>query len=125
MSTTFSAPVSFRHIFAGLVLALSAGHAAFAQPQPAEPPEFPPFADVSKGFEKVVSTQDGQSWYSIWKRTKDQQLLAELPRDFEGKRFFITPTVSAGDLEAGCTPTTPAGARPASATPIGRGSATD
>src|SRR4051812_25727026 len=69
---------------------------------PADPPEFPPFADVSKGFEKVVSTADGQSsLYTVWKREKDGQLLAELPRGFENQRHFIAGTLSAGDTWAG------------------------
>lgn len=60
-------------------------------------PDFPDFKDVSKDFEKVQSSADGQpSLYTIWKRDKDQQLLAEFPRDFEKQRIFIAATVAAG-----------------------------
>lgn len=62
-----------------------------------EKPDFPEFKEVSKDFEKVVSTADGQgSLYTIWKRDKDQQVLAEFPRDFEKQRIFIAATIAAG-----------------------------
>jgi hypothetical protein len=67
-----------------------------------EPPEFPPFAEVSKGYEKVVSTADGAaSLYTLWVREKDGQLLAELPRNYQGQRHIIAGTLAAGDLWAG------------------------
>ncbi len=78
--------------------------AAFGQEakveKPDEPPEFPPFEEVSKDYERVT-TPDGASYYTLWRRDKDAQLLAELPREFEGKRFWFGPTVAAGDEEAG------------------------
>lgn len=67
----------------------------------AEPGELPPFADVSKGYEKVMTTPDSPGLYTIYRREKDQQLLAELPKEFEGKKFFVTGGVSGGDIEAG------------------------
>ncbi len=46
--------------------------------------ELPKFDDVAKDYEKVVSTADGkESLYTVWKRDKDAQMLAELPRNFE------------------------------------------
>ncbi len=73
-----------------------------AQPgTPAEPPEFPKFEEVSKDFAKVTPAADGEGYWTLWKRDKDAQLLAELPREFENKRFYIAPTVASGDEEAG------------------------
>ncbi|MFM9994256.1 MAG: zinc-dependent metalloprotease [Phycisphaerales bacterium] len=68
---------------------------------PDEPPEFPKFEEVSKDFSKVTPSADGPGYWTLWKRAKDAQLLAELPREFENKRFYIAPTVSSGDEEAG------------------------
>ncbi len=64
--------------------------------------DFPPFEKVSEGYEKVVSTLDGEkSFYTIYRRNKDQQLLAELPRDFEKQRHYIALTVASGESYAG------------------------
>lgn len=60
-----------------------------------------PFAEVSKGYEKVVSTTDGQSFYNLWTRAKDGQMLAELPRGYENQKHFIALTVASGDNYAG------------------------
>lgn len=60
-----------------------------------------PFADVSKGFDKVVSTADGKSFYTIWKKDKDGSMLAELPRGFEGQKHFLAMTVASGETYAG------------------------
>lgn len=83
-----------------------------APPTPGGPPgrapgaeekkdDFRPWADVSKGFEKVVSTADGQSFYSLWKKDKDGSMLAEMPRGYEGQRHFIAMTVASGEEYAG------------------------
>ncbi|MEM7165117.1 MAG: zinc-dependent metalloprotease [Planctomycetota bacterium] len=62
----------------------------------------PPVAKVTKGFERVVSTADGAaSLYTIWKRDRDAQLIAQLPHDFEKQRFLIVATVASGDSQAG------------------------
>lgn len=63
--------------------------------------EFPDFAEVTKDYEKVVSTADGQSMYTLYRRNKDNQMLAELPREFERQRLFIAMTIAGGDPEAG------------------------
>ncbi|MCW5755555.1 MAG: zinc-dependent metalloprotease [Phycisphaeraceae bacterium] len=64
--------------------------------------DFPTFDKVSEGYRKVVSTADGSSsLYTLWVRERDGQVLAELPRNYENRRFYITPTVAAGDREAG------------------------
>lgn len=71
-----------------------------AQDQPKE--DFRPFAEVSKDFEKVVSTADGEpSLYTIWKREKDGQLLAELPRGWANQKHFFAMTVPTGEIFAG------------------------
>ena len=60
------------------------------------------FEEVSEGYTKVVSTVDGTSpLFGLWKNVKDQQLLAELPRGWERKKFFIAVTPSAGVKFAG------------------------
>ena len=64
--------------------------------------DFPPLDEVIKGYEKVVSTADGQqSFLTIWKRDKDGQMLAALPGGYEGKHFFIAMTVASGQEYAG------------------------
>lgn len=69
---------------------------------PALAQDLPGFDKVSDGFEAVVSTADGaRPMWNVWKRAKDGQLLAELPRGIENRRFYITPTVAGGDAEAG------------------------
>jgi len=63
-------------------------------------PEFPSFADVSKDYEKVVSTTEG-SLYTLWQREKDGQMLAELPAGFASKKQLIALTMPTGELFAG------------------------
>ena len=64
--------------------------------------DFPPLADVIKGYEKVVSTADGKrSLFTIWTRDKDAQMLASLPRGYEKMRLFIAMTVASGEEYAG------------------------
>src|SRR5439155_8529122 len=92
-----------------LAAALTCGVAtsALAQEKPpeakteGEAPAFKPFAEVSKGYEKVVSTADGQSYYGLWTKAKDGGMLAELPRGWEGQKQFIAMTVSSGEVYAG------------------------
>lgn len=64
--------------------------------------DFRPFAEVSKDFVQVVSTADGQpSLYTVWKRDKDGQMLAELPRGWANQRHFFAMTVPTGEVFAG------------------------
>ena len=81
---------------------------AFAQnseskPAAAKPkPEFPPLDEVTKDYEKVVSTADGErSYYTVWTREKDGQILAALPSGYEGRKFFIALTIASGEDYAG------------------------
>lgn len=67
-----------------------------------EKPDFPPFDQVSKGFEKVVSVADGsQSLYTVWVDRKKDQLLAELPRNWQNQKYFVAVTQAAGGVFAG------------------------
>jgi hypothetical protein len=64
--------------------------------------KFPKFEEVSKGYEKVVSTADGEaSLYTIWTRSKDNKMLAELPRGWDRQKHFVAVTVGGGDVYAG------------------------
>jgi len=63
--------------------------------------DLPAFDKVSEGYEQVVSTTDGTSFYNVWKREKDGQLLAELPRGFERQKHFFAMTMGSGDIFAG------------------------
>ena len=65
-------------------------------------PDFPPYAEVLKGYEKVVSTADGaKSMYTLWTRKKDSQVMAELPSSFASRRYFFALTIASGDRLAG------------------------
>ena len=86
-----------------LILLTSAFAIAQDSSAPEKPkPEFPSIDEVTKGFEKVVSTADGErSYYTVWTREKDGQMLAALPSGFEGKKFFIALTIASGEDYAG------------------------
>jgi hypothetical protein len=65
-------------------------------------PEFPPLNEVLKDYEKVISTADGEkSYYTVWTREKDGQMLAALPSGYEDKKFFIALTIARGEEFAG------------------------
>ncbi len=57
--------------------------------------------DVSKGFTKVVSTADGNSFYNLYINKKTNQVLAELPRGYENQNHFFAMTVAGGEIFAG------------------------
>jgi hypothetical protein len=63
--------------------------------------ELPPFADVSKNFERVVSSAEGSSLFGLFVNRKEEQMLAELPRGWEKMRFLIAATPSGGEIFAG------------------------
>ena len=45
--------------------------------------EFPSLEKVTEGYEQVVSMLEGKpSFYTLWVRKSDGQMLAELPRDY-------------------------------------------
>ena len=66
-----------------------------------EKPEFPKFEDVIKDHQKVVSTADGKSLYTLYKRDKDGSVLAELPRNYENQKLYVATAISAGIPAAG------------------------
>jgi hypothetical protein len=59
------------------------------------------FEDAIKGFEKVAVAPGQGMFYTLYTRAKDAQVLAELPRNFEGKRFYLVATVAAGHPQSG------------------------
>jgi hypothetical protein len=91
-------------LFVGLMLPSRAADGAGPPPakeKEAEKPDFPPIEKVLEGYEKVISTTDGKSLYTIWTRAKDGQMLAALPSDYESKKFFIALTIASGEDYAG------------------------
>jgi hypothetical protein len=64
--------------------------------------DYPSLEKVTEGYEKVVSTADGQaSLYTLWVRKRDGQMLAELPRMYMMQKHFIAMTVASGEPYAG------------------------
>lgn len=63
--------------------------------------KLPAWKDVSDGYEKVISTTDGGSFYTVWRNDKENKLLAELPRGFERQKHFFAMTVAGGETFAG------------------------
>lgn len=89
-SNLFALPVFFLASLIGLVTRGAEG-------------DLPPFADVSKQFVAIPSSdqRDPKGLFNMWKREKDSQLIAELPKNFMGKRYFVALTLSSGDKYAG------------------------
>ncbi|MBL8876794.1 MAG: DUF5117 domain-containing protein, partial [Phycisphaerae bacterium] len=76
--------------------------AAAEAPKPKDDSGLKSFEEVSKGYEKVVSTADGKgSLYSLWRREKDGGLLAELPSGWSGQKHFVAMTIATGETFAG------------------------
>ncbi|MFN7022342.1 MAG: zinc-dependent metalloprotease [Phycisphaerales bacterium] len=103
---TRRSPLRPRLALAALLAAACPFSATLAQDAPPAappaPPEFPPFKDVAKDYEKVVSTTRGEEGlYTVYKRAKDNQLLAELPRGYQNQKHFFAMTVAGGDTWAG------------------------
>ena len=72
----------------------AAAKTATAKPKPK--PEFPPFAEVSKDYVKVVSHNAGDKpLYTVYHNKKAHQLLAEIAPAFDGKRIFIATSIVA------------------------------
>ncbi len=84
------------------VTAVAAGQAAEVVEAEGAGKQFPPFAKVSEGYERIVSRADGaKALYSIWINKKEHQMLAELGPGFEGKRIFIATSIAGGSLRTG------------------------
>ena len=85
-----------RVILAG---ALLAGFANAVQAQSSS--DFPSHTKVLEGYQKVVTKANIKPMYTLYKRTKDNQMYAELPRTFSTKKYFMAMTVASGDSYAG------------------------
>lgn len=62
---------------------------------------FPAFEKVVEGYERVSVPSGQGAFYTLYTREKDAQVLAELPRDYEGKRFYLVATVAGGHPQSG------------------------
>ncbi|HRP63579.1 MAG TPA: zinc-dependent metalloprotease [Phycisphaerales bacterium] len=63
---------------------------------------FPPFEEVSKDHEQVISTAGGgRSLYTIYVNKQRHRAIAELPPNFEGQRIFIATTIAGGSRQTG------------------------
>ncbi len=82
-------------LIAGTALCLTLGAPALAGD------DLPPFEKVGEGYEKVVSTTEGGTLFNVWKRDKDAQVLAEIPKSLIGKKFYMAPTIVSGYRQAG------------------------
>ena len=63
--------------------------------------DLPAVEQAITGYEQVVSTTDGKSLYTVYKRAEDGQMLALLPKDYESKKYFVALTVAGGETFAG------------------------
>ncbi len=64
-------------------------------------PDFPTWKETSEGFEQVRTYADGDTFYNVWVRQKDGQMLAELPRGWQSQKHFFAMTVPTGESFAG------------------------
>jgi hypothetical protein len=75
---------------------------SLAQAPPAGKAALPTAEHAVKDMEKVVSTSDGKpSLFGLYLDRKEGKVLAELPKDFDKKKYFIALTVAGGELYAG------------------------
>ena len=65
--------------------------------------ELPPVDKILEGYEKVEVADLGKKkgLFTLWQRERDAQVLAELPKNFAGKNYFVALTLSSGDRYAG------------------------
>lgn len=63
--------------------------------------DLPPFDKVSEGYEAVTPAGGESGFYKLWRRSKDDALLAELPAGYDGQRFTLIATVAGGSPETG------------------------
>ena len=65
--------------------------------------DLPTFDKVSSGYQEITVSDQKQrkGFFRVWKRTKDSQLLGELPKNFATKSYFVALTLSSGDRYAG------------------------
>ena len=100
----------------GTILAWVTTASLLAQNAPAPPggpaaasgapkPEFPPYTEVFKDYEEIISSistiEKTRSLMSVWVKTKDNLMLAAFPENFPTRKFFIAMTVASGERYAG------------------------
>ncbi|HCA50563.1 MAG TPA: hypothetical protein DEP12_09165, partial [Planctomycetaceae bacterium] len=77
-----------------LIVTLLTGPSVAQDGPPPPKPEYPPHTQVLDGYQKVVSTADGaRSMYTLYVRSKDGNVYAELPPNYATKRYFFALTV--------------------------------
>ena len=92
----------------GTAAVVLVGAAAFSQtatvtkPATVVKPPFPPHSGILNGYEKVVSTADGQrSLYTVYVKKAEGKMLAELPSSYATQKHFIAMTIASGERMAG------------------------
>jgi hypothetical protein len=65
--------------------------------------DLPPFSKISEGYKQLpVSDQQAKKGlFNVWQHEKEASVIAELPKNFAGKKFFVALTLSSGDRYAG------------------------
>ncbi|MFG0264898.1 MAG: zinc-dependent metalloprotease, partial [Rhodopirellula sp. JB055] len=65
--------------------------------------DLPPFSKISEGYKQLpVSDQQAKKGlFNVWQNEKESSVLAELPKNFAGKKYFVALTLSSGDRYAG------------------------
>ena len=63
--------------------------------------DFPDHAKILEGYTKVVTEANITPMYTLYKRDKDSQMYAELPRTFAAKKYYMAMTLASGDTYAG------------------------
>ncbi len=88
----------FRFVLPALALVLATlGEARSQAPSP-----YPPFDKVIEGFKKIEAPPgEPPSMYTVYVKDDKGQLLLELPKSFEAKKYFIGLTVASGQIFAG------------------------
>jgi hypothetical protein len=66
-----------------------------------EKPDYPPFKEISEGYEKVAVSSGEEPFFNIWQRKKDNQLIAELPRGYQNQKHMFSMTLPTGEIFAG------------------------
>ncbi|MFM1832355.1 MAG: hypothetical protein RLZZ461_671, partial [Planctomycetota bacterium] len=87
----------------GLASIVAAMPASAMMPAPQgmpDRPDYPPFDKVSEGFEEVSAPEGTRGLYRLWVNKKDQEVLAELPRNFEKQDLFMAWTVAGGTSQS-------------------------
>ena len=92
---------SFRSLLFVLGTLVFGASVTLAQDTPK--PEFPKLDTVVKGYKEVEAAAGTTPFMRLWRRDKDGNMLALLPRDYASPthRQFIAPTVAGGEIFAG------------------------